>query len=78
MSWVEVAACSGQPQSLWFDRYYDTARQICKPCPVKRECLEYAKAHRIEHGMWGGLTPRERGIQNAEPEYTTLVCKACA
>jgi WhiB family redox-sensing transcriptional regulator len=27
---------------------------------VKDECLEYALERRIEHGVWGGTSERER------------------
>ncbi len=77
MSWFENAACAGQPQSIFFDRYYDTAKLICSACTVKSECLDYALKHRIEFGMWGGLTPRQRGIRNPEAEYWTVTCKVC-
>ena len=29
-------------------------------CTVRSECLEYALAHQIEHGVWGGASERER------------------
>ena len=29
-------------------------------CPVKEPCLEHALAHRIDHGVWGGCSERER------------------
>ena len=35
-------------------------RKICVSCPVKEPCLEYALAHRIDHGVWGGCSERER------------------
>lgn len=38
----------------------DKARKICAECPVKAECLEYALVNRIEHGVWGGCSERER------------------
>ena len=38
----------------------DRARKICATCPVVDSCLEYALAHRIEHGVWGGCSERER------------------
>jgi len=37
------------------------AQRICEECPVKATCLEYALANRIEHGVWGGTSERERG-----------------
>ncbi|MEU9662708.1 WhiB family transcriptional regulator [Streptomyces chartreusis] len=36
------------------------AKAICTGCPVRTECLAYALDHRIEHGIWGGMTERER------------------
>jgi len=36
------------------------AQEICEGCPVKATCLEYALANRIEHGVWGGTSERER------------------
>lgn len=39
---------------------YDLARIICSHCPVTDQCLEYALELNERHGMWGGMTPRER------------------
>ena len=36
------------------------ARQVCAACPVRQPCLDYAITNRITHGVWGGLTERER------------------
>lgn len=38
----------------------EAARRICDGCPVKEPCLEYAIVHRVEHGVWGGASERER------------------
>ena len=38
----------------------EVARRICADCPVKEPCLEYALEHRIDHGVWGGCSERER------------------
>ena len=38
----------------------DRARKICNGCPVLDTCLEYALDQRIEHGVWGGCSERER------------------
>jgi len=38
----------------------DKARKICGQCPVQSECLEYALTYRIDHGVWGGASERER------------------
>ncbi|MFG2606609.1 WhiB family transcriptional regulator [Streptomyces sp. NPDC048514] len=36
------------------------AKALCIGCPVGTECLAHALDHRIEHGIWGGMTERER------------------
>ena len=36
------------------------ARQVCAACPVRQQCLDYAITNRIVHGIWGGLSERER------------------
>jgi WhiB family redox-sensing transcriptional regulator len=36
------------------------AQRVCAGCPVKEHCLEYALVHRIDHGVWGGASERER------------------
>ncbi len=38
----------------------ELAQRVCAECPVKTECLDYALLHRIEHGVWGGESERER------------------
>lgn len=36
------------------------ARTWCMVCPVQPDCLATALGNRERHGVWGGLTPRER------------------
>ena len=38
----------------------ELARKICADCPVKEPCLEHALEQRIDHGVWGGCSERER------------------
>lgn len=60
------AACVGGDRALWFahtktqPRQTATARAICRGCPVRVQCLDYALSRRIWNGMWGGLTAEER------------------
>lgn len=42
------------------ERREDAAKAYCRRCPVVEQCLEHAMAVREEHGVWGGLNPRER------------------
>ncbi|MGH3915791.1 MAG: WhiB family transcriptional regulator [Pseudonocardiaceae bacterium] len=36
------------------------AKVVCQPCPVRAQCLAEALDRRIEFGVWGGMTERER------------------
>lgn len=36
------------------------AREVCRACPVRTECLAHALDNRIRFGVWGGMTERER------------------
>lgn len=38
----------------------EQAKKVCHECPVENECLEYALTYRIDHGVWGGHSERER------------------
>ena len=69
-SWMTDAACIGNVD-LFFppERGEQThhrvdrelaAKAICKGCPVLSQCLDYALEERMNHGIWGGLDPKER------------------
>jgi WhiB family redox-sensing transcriptional regulator len=36
------------------------AKLVCMGCPVRTECLAEALDNRIDFGVWGGMTERER------------------
>jgi len=61
--WRQQAACHGTDLNLFYPERGQSAgpaRQVCAQCPVRQPCLEYALSNRITHGIWGGLTERER------------------
>ena len=35
------------------------ARGFCRTCPVRTQCLAHALDHRVEFGVWGGMTERQ-------------------
>jgi len=61
--WMAEGNCRNHPPATFFPSDgvgVDRARKICATCPVVSECLEYALENRIEHGVWGGASERER------------------
>lgn len=62
-NWRALGSCAGTDPDLWFAvgaREHKDAKRICRGCPVRRECLAYAMDAPVDHGVWGGLTERER------------------
>jgi WhiB family redox-sensing transcriptional regulator len=60
--WTLRAACGDEaPDSLFVSgAAQHRAKSVCKGCPVRTECLADALDNRVEFGVWGGLTERER------------------
>ena len=59
--WTLQAKCRGMQDDLFPDgAEQKRARTICAGCPVKAMCLAEALDNRIEWGVWGGMTERER------------------
>jgi WhiB family redox-sensing transcriptional regulator len=57
-----AAECSGLTH-LFFTEVGETqepAKAVCRDCPIRQACLEYALDNGETHGIWGGLSPRER------------------
>jgi WhiB family redox-sensing transcriptional regulator len=62
-TWMLHARCRGANPTEFFPSDglgVEMAQRICTGCPVRVDCLEYALLHRIEHGVWGGASERER------------------
>lgn len=60
---LEEAACRNEDLELFFaidDGREELAKQVCRRCPVRWECLTYALETHQRHGIWGGLNPEER------------------
>lgn len=63
LEWMARGKCRDLPPSLFFPSDgvgVEVARKICAECCVREECLEYAVSQRIDHGVWGGASERER------------------
>ncbi|OEJ23064.1 WhiB family transcriptional regulator [Streptomyces agglomeratus] len=72
--WIEGAACrSSDKEDLFADAArQNSARTVCFGCPVRIACLIEALDNRIEFGVWGGMTERERrALLRRRPHVTS-------
>ena len=61
--WMARGSCRFEPPATFFPSDgvgVEVAKRICASCPVQGACLEYALEHRIDHGVWGGASERQR------------------
>ena len=62
-AWQRYANCLGGDPDLFFpERGGSTreAKEVCRGCVVREECLQYALDNSEKFGIWGGLSERER------------------
>ncbi|HEX2701037.1 MAG TPA: WhiB family transcriptional regulator [Acidimicrobiales bacterium] len=63
LSWQDQANCMGVDPDLFFpERGASTreAKEVCRGCVVRIDCLEYALDNAEKFGIWGGMSERER------------------
>ena len=68
--WRMRAACRDEDPALFFPEPGGTAtaaKRICADCLVKAECLAFAVASGERHGVFGGLSERERYGMGTRP-----------
>jgi len=61
--WMAQGNCREHPPTTFFPSDgvgVELAKRICATCPVNEPCLEYALENRIDHGVWGGTSERQR------------------
>ncbi len=60
--WAPKAGCrETKPDQLFVKgAEQNKAKLVCAGCSVRSECLAEALDNRIEWGVWGGMTERER------------------
>ena len=58
---IRVACHDADPDALFVQgKAQNHAKRICRGYPVQIDCLAEALDNRIEYGVWGGMTERER------------------
>lgn len=62
-AWHKKANCMGVDPELFFpERGTSTreAKEVCRGCVVRENCLDHAIANGEKFGIWGGMSERER------------------
>ncbi|MFI7453272.1 WhiB family transcriptional regulator [Nonomuraea sp. NPDC049714] len=68
LEWSRSAACLDLDPELFFpislqgagQSQVERAKAVCRGCPVRRPCLDYAISSGQTHGVWGGTDPEQR------------------
>jgi WhiB family redox-sensing transcriptional regulator len=58
LEWQREALCNQTDPEAFFPEYErggKMAKEVCKHCPVKQKCFDYAVSNNEEHGIWGGV-----------------------
>ena len=75
MKWHDEGTCNSVDPELFFVEQAGSdnpeARKICRECPVKVKCLQFALDNEEEFGVWGGLTPNGRNRFRRKYKYVT-------
>ncbi len=74
IAWVSQALCrSADPDQLFVrGAAQRKAAIICRHCPVITECGADALDNRVEFGVWGGMTERQRrALLKQHPEVSS-------
>lgn len=75
-AWRLRAACRDSAPELFFPvgatglalEQIERAKDVCRRCPVRAECLDFALETNQEAGVWGGTSEEERrGLRRERP-----------
>jgi hypothetical protein len=63
--WIYDALCAGEPTEFFFPgqgqaSYQERGLDICRRCPVRKDCFTYAMENPELEGTWGGATNKQR------------------
>lgn len=100
--WRNAALCRGEDPELWFPvgrstnspamAQVEEAKAVCRGCPVRRECAEYAYNAGQTAGIWAGHDLERRAGRDDLVEFVTgkrptrykpargderLICEGC-
>lgn len=75
---LDRAACFGTDTNPFFPERGVSCREakaVCRGCPVRQPCADWAITNNVHHGVWGGCSERERRKARRERGLTTHSCQ---
>jgi WhiB family transcriptional regulator, redox-sensing transcriptional regulator len=63
LGWQDRALCAQADPEAWFPDRGGSTREpkaVCRRCPVRAQCLDYALENGERYGVWGGLSEQQR------------------
>jgi WhiB family redox-sensing transcriptional regulator len=79
-SWMDWAICPEVDPEIFFPGQGGSLRAvkaICRQCPVREECLEYALERPELEGVWAGTGERERRLIRAARDRAARRLQTC-
>ncbi|WP_414167139.1 WhiB family transcriptional regulator [Streptoverticillium reticulum] len=83
VAWRHHAVCRGEdvdPELFFSDSetVQRKAIRVCDACPVHVACLDFALRMKVDHGVWGGTTPKQRRTLAQGEEATRGQAGGCS
>jgi WhiB family transcriptional regulator, redox-sensing transcriptional regulator len=70
ISWRDGAECQYTDPEIFFPELganVAPVKQICRGCPARLQCYEFAVSNDMVHGVWAGLSERELRVARQDP-----------
>lgn len=62
VDWDSAGCLTADPEMFYPEVGHSntSAKRVCAACPIRVDCLAHAMRTREQHGIWGGLSIRDR------------------
>lgn len=75
--WASSAACREEDPELFFPAgtrgayrsQIARAKLVCRLCPIRAACIDWALETGQEYGIWGGWDEAERGLLRQQRQH---------
>jgi hypothetical protein len=75
VNWSLARCADMDPEFFFMPETEELARSTCMMCPIRHECLQHAIDNKIEFGVWGGMSDKDR--RNIKFRRHRVKCPNC-